>query len=55
MKEITMEMSDEEKLRWEKWERQIEMIKFYAMAKKHGFCFPGCECKDCMYAQGQQV
>lgn len=45
-------MNDKEKNEWEKWEREIDMIKFYALAKKYGFCFPGCECKICRQQQG---
>ena len=51
MQEITVDTIENEKLKWEKWARQIDIIKFYSLAKKYGFCFPGCECQNCIYSE----
>ena len=34
----------ESKLRkeWSRWSREVEIIKFYALAKRYGFCDPSC-------------
>jgi len=32
---------------WERHEREVEMIQFYALAQKYGFCTPFCECSLC--------
>ena len=37
-------MSDDDRV---KFEREVEMITFYDMAKRHGFCTPYCECGLC--------
>jgi hypothetical protein len=37
-------MSNEDRI---KFEREVEMIEFYAMAKRYGFCTPFCECGLC--------
>lgn len=31
----------------EKFEREVDMIQFYALAQKYGFCNPYCECGRC--------
>jgi hypothetical protein len=31
-----------------KFEREIEIIEFYNLARKYGFCIPYCECKLCL-------
>jgi hypothetical protein len=28
----------------EKFEKEIELVEFYILAKKYGFCNPYCEC-----------
>ncbi len=27
---------------WAKWEREVEILKFYALAKRYGFYDPSC-------------
>jgi len=29
------------------FERQVEIMEFYALAQKYGFCSPWCECREC--------
>lgn len=29
------------------FERQVEIVQFYAMSQKYGFCTPFCECGLC--------
>lgn len=29
------------------FDRQVEIIEFYALAQKYGFCSPYCECSVC--------
>jgi len=36
----------EEKKR--RFERESDMVKFYTLAKKYGFCTPYCECQQCV-------
>jgi len=31
----------------EQFEREVEIIKFYSIAQKYGFCNPYCECGMC--------
>jgi hypothetical protein len=31
----------------EKFEREVEMITFYDMSQRYGFCTPYCECGLC--------
>jgi hypothetical protein len=44
MKEMNM-ISELDK-EWSRWAKEVEIIKFYALAKQYGFCFPGCFCKE---------
>jgi len=37
-------MTTEEKV---KFEKEVDMIQFYALAQKYGFCTPFCECGMC--------
>ena len=37
-------MTDKEK---EKFEKEVDMLRFYALAQKYGFCTPWCECNFC--------
>ena len=32
---------------WKEWEKEVELIQFYAMAQRYGFCTPYCECELC--------
>ena len=29
------------------YERQVEIVEFYTLAQKYGFCNPFCECGKC--------
>jgi hypothetical protein len=31
----------------EKFNREVDMVVFYSIAKKYGFCNPYCECGMC--------
>jgi len=34
-------MTDKEQ---EKFEKEVDLVEFYTLAKKYGFCNPYCEC-----------
>ena len=31
----------------EQFNKEVEIVVFYHMAKKYGFCSPYCECNEC--------
>ena len=37
----------EKKDRLERFEREVEIVTFYSLAQKYGFCNPFCECGLC--------
>jgi hypothetical protein len=39
-----MENKDKEK---ERYNRELDMVVFYTIAKRYGFCTPYCECGLC--------
>ena len=45
MDQIEKQMNRDDKIK--QFEREVEMIQFYSIAQKYGFCNPYCECGMC--------
>jgi len=45
MDQIKKQMNRDDKIK--QFEREVEMIQFYSIAQKYGFCNPYCECGLC--------